>query len=52
MRMQRLYTEDWIGLKQLDERNGVVLETCEGEHMQLARACWEPLIKQYTGTAI
>jgi len=49
MRMQPLYTEDWIGLKTLDERGGVVLETCEGEHMQLSGACWDLLLKNYVG---
>jgi palmitoyl-protein thioesterase len=48
MRLQPLYTEDWIGLRQLDERGSVVLETCEGEHMQLGD-CWERLIKRFAG---
>ena len=48
MRLQPLYTEDWIGLRQLDERGAVVLETCEGEHMQLGD-CWERLIKRFAG---
>ena len=34
----------------LDERGAVQLESCDGEHMQLARDCWEPLVKQYTGS--
>jgi palmitoyl-protein thioesterase len=49
MRLQSLYTEDRIGLKTLDERGGVTLETCEGEHMQLAKDCWEPLVRKFVG---
>jgi len=49
MRMQEVYKEDRIGLRSLDERGGVVLETCEGTHMQLKDECWVPLVKKYTG---
>ncbi|KAH9945688.1 alpha/beta-hydrolase [Amylocystis lapponica] len=49
MRQQPLYTEDWIGLRTLDERGGVVLATCEGEHMQLTNECWQPLVVKYVG---
>lgn len=49
MRAHPLYTEDWIGLRALDERGAVVLASCEGEHMQLSKDCWEPLVKEYVG---
>ncbi|CDO74265.1 hypothetical protein BN946_scf184643.g5 [Trametes cinnabarina] len=52
MRLQPLYREDWIGLRQLDKRGGVVLETCEGEHMQLTDDCWRPLVTRYVGGVI
>ncbi|EMD32081.1 hypothetical protein CERSUDRAFT_119066 [Gelatoporia subvermispora B] len=52
MRMQPLYTEDWIGLRELDERGAVHLDTCEGEHMQLNRDCWEPIVKNYVGGSL
>ncbi|KAG9018081.1 hypothetical protein FRB90_012377, partial [Tulasnella sp. 427] len=45
MREHPLYTEDWVGLKTLDERGAVVELTCEGPHMHIARACWEPLVE-------
>jgi palmitoyl-protein thioesterase len=48
MRQQPLYTEDWIGLRELDKKSAVVLETCEGEHMQLGD-CWERLVKKFAG---
>lgn len=49
MRLQDLYTEDRIGLKTLDEKGAVVLKTCEGEHMQITKDCWEPLVKEFVG---
>ncbi|KAF9227294.1 palmitoyl-protein thioesterase [Gyrodon lividus] len=48
MKLQPLYTEDWIGLRTLDERGAVVLATCPGEHMQLA-GCWEDLVGKWIG---
>ncbi|KAF8626861.1 hypothetical protein AX15_004681 [Amanita polypyramis BW_CC] len=48
MRMQRLYVEDWIGLRTLDERGGVVLENCEGAHMELG-GCWERIVAGNVG---
>lgn len=48
MYMQPLYQEDWIGLRDLDERNGVVFEVCKGEHMQISD-CWEDLVRNFTG---
>ncbi|KAH6914175.1 palmitoyl-protein thioesterase [Coprinopsis sp. MPI-PUGE-AT-0042] len=48
MRLQPLYTEDWIGLRKLDERGDVVLESCQGEHMQLG-GCWERLVRSFVG---
>ncbi|KAF7977768.1 hypothetical protein HWV62_2874 [Athelia sp. TMB] len=50
MRLQPLYTEDWIGLRTLDQRGDVILETCEGEHMQMGD-CWEGLVKRFVGDA-
>lgn len=52
MRLQPLYVEDWIGLRTLDERGDVVLETCEGAHMQLTNECWQPIVKRFAGGKI
>ncbi|CAL1707869.1 unnamed protein product [Somion occarium] len=49
MRLQPIYLDNRIGLKTLDERGDVVLETCDGEHMQLATECWEPIVKKFVG---
>jgi len=39
-----LYSKDYIGLKALDERGGVHLGTCEGEHMQIDDDCWADIL--------
>lgn len=48
MRLQPLYQEDWIGLRKLDERGGVVFDACVGEHMQMGD-CWQELVRKYVG---
>lgn len=48
MHQQPLYTEDWIGLRALDDNGGVVFKSCPGEHMQLDD-CWEDLVRSYIG---
>lgn len=49
MRLQQLYIEDWIGLRELDESGRVKLLTCEGEHMELHSECINPILKKYVG---
>ncbi|EGD79194.1 palmitoyl-protein thioesterase 1 [Salpingoeca rosetta] len=34
MRQQPIYTEDWIGLQQLDKDNRIVEKKCPGDHLQ------------------
>lgn len=48
MRQQRIYTEDWIGLKELDERSAIVFDSCKGEHMHMGD-CWKPIVEKFTG---
>lgn len=50
MHEQPLYKEDWIGLRDLDERKGVVFEVCKGEHMQM-KDCWEDLVRRFAGSS-
>ncbi|KAH9485265.1 Palmitoyl-protein thioesterase 1 [Psilocybe cubensis] len=49
LRRQPIYLEDWIGLRELDARNGIVFVTCKGEHMQLS-GCWKELVIKYAGS--
>lgn len=48
MRLQPIYLENWIGLRELDERGGIVFETCKGKHMQMGD-CWEDLVREFVG---
>ncbi|KAJ6497865.1 palmitoyl-protein thioesterase [Mycena sanguinolenta] len=48
MHEQPLYQEDWIGLRELDERGDVVFGVCEGAHMDIGD-CWEALVIEYAG---
>ncbi|KAI0344713.1 alpha/beta-hydrolase [Trametopsis cervina] len=48
MRLQSVYVNDTIGLRTIDERGDVVLDTCEGEHMQLGD-CWKGFVQKYVG---
>ncbi len=34
LRKQALYTEDWLGLRQLDARGALLLEEADGAHME------------------
>ena len=44
-----IYKEDWIGLKKLDEKAGLVFEKVKGEHMQLGEKDLKRLFKKYFG---
>lgn len=37
LKNQRLYQDDWIGLRALDERGALTLATAPGAHMQISR---------------
>lgn len=52
MRLQPIYKEDRIGLRALDERGGVVLKACTGEHMEISMSCWRPLVRKYVGGSL
>lgn len=44
-----IYKEDWIGLKQLDEKGGLVFESVRGGHMELHDKDLKRLFKRYLG---
>jgi len=48
MRLQPIYLENWIGLRDLDDRSAIIFEECKGEHMHLGE-CWKPLVEKFTG---
>ncbi|KII92487.1 hypothetical protein PLICRDRAFT_37259 [Plicaturopsis crispa FD-325 SS-3] len=51
LRLQPLYTQDWLGLRSLDKRGGIVLGTCPGAHMELT-GCWDDFVKEWCGSTI
>ncbi|ADV20138.1 palmitoyl-protein thioesterase [Cryptococcus gattii E566] len=48
---QPLYKEDWIGLKGLEQKGGLRLEHCPGEHMDLGgeKGCGEIMVSKWVG---
>jgi palmitoyl-protein thioesterase len=48
IRRQPLYVNDTIGLRAIDERGDLMLETCKGDHMVLEN-CWKSLVEKYVG---
>lgn len=49
LRNRTLYTEDWLGLKELDEAGKLVFEKADGGHMTLSDKLLEKVFKQYYG---
>lgn len=49
LRERAIYREDWIGLRELDLKGGLVFESVEGEHMQLNRKDLEKTFRKYFG---
>ncbi|WWD17536.1 hypothetical protein CI109_101977 [Kwoniella shandongensis] len=48
---QPLYKHDWIGLRSLDEKGGLQLEHCPGEHMDIGGegGCGERILRKWVG---
>lgn len=49
LRDREIYKEDWIGLKALDKKGGLVFEEVDGEHMQLKDKDLKRLFGKYFG---
>ncbi|KAL8811392.1 MAG: hypothetical protein Q9223_001786 [Gallowayella weberi] len=46
---RRIYREDWLGLKWLDEKERLEFKVAEGKHMQLSEKLLSDTFKQYFG---
>jgi len=47
---QPLYVDDWIGVRELDEKGGLKLEHCPGEHMDLDGGdCGMNMVRDWVG---
>lgn len=49
LRNRTMYKQDWLGLRDLDERGGLVFEEVEGEHMHLKDEDLKRLFGMYFG---
>ena len=49
LRERAMYKEDWLGLKKLDEKGGLVFETAPGKHMELDKKILVETFKEYFG---
>lgn len=47
MKDRQIYKEDWIGLKELDKKGGLVFRTVPGEHMRLRDQDLEKAFKDF-----
>jgi palmitoyl-protein thioesterase len=53
LQSQPLYTEDWIGLRDLDERGRLHLDHCPGEHMDLDSGdCAKKAVDRWVGSRV
>lgn len=39
-----LYREDYIGLRFINERGGLIRGVCSGAHMEIGKKCWERVV--------
>ncbi|KAL4866790.1 hypothetical protein BDV12DRAFT_172454 [Aspergillus spectabilis] len=49
LREREIYKEDWLGLKELDEKGGLEFGTFKGDHMQLDEGDLERVFLEYFG---
>jgi palmitoyl-protein thioesterase len=49
LRARKLYSEDWIGLRQLDRKGGLKFKTTPGDHMQISEEVLNQTFKEYYG---
>jgi len=49
LRNRTMYTEDWLGLKKLDEKGGLVFRGVKGEHMELDDRVLGKAFKEFFG---
>ncbi len=49
LRARKLYTEDWLGLRELDRRGGLKFKTTPGGHMQLSEELLNATFQEFFG---
>ncbi|KAM0321829.1 hypothetical protein ACHAQA_009926 [Verticillium albo-atrum] len=51
LRARKLYTEDWIGLRELDRKGGLKFRKVDGEHMQFSEQELNDTLHEFLGPA-
>ncbi|KAK4207891.1 palmitoyl-protein thioesterase [Rhypophila decipiens] len=49
LRARKLYSEDWIGLRELDRKGGLKFRTAPGDHMQLSEKLLNDTFAEFFG---
>lgn len=49
LRSRQIYKEDWIGLKELDHKGGLIFRTTPGDHMQLDEGLLNDTFREFYG---
>ena len=49
LRATKLYTEDWLGLRELDRKGGIKFRLTPGDHMQLSEATLNATLEEFFG---
>lgn len=49
LRKRNIYREDWIGLRELDQKGALEFKSIEGEHMRIGEQTLRDAIKNYFG---
>jgi palmitoyl-protein thioesterase len=49
LRERTIYKEDWLGLRKLDEKGGLVFKTTPGAHMELSQSMLAETYREYFG---
>ncbi|CZT18783.1 related to palmitoyl-(protein) hydrolase [Ramularia collo-cygni] len=49
LRNRKMYKEDWVGLKKLDKKGGLIFKTTPGDHMQLEEDILKDTFAAYFG---
>jgi len=49
LRARKIYSEDWLGLRELDRKGGLKFRTAPGDHMQLSGKLLSETFKEFYG---
>lgn len=49
LELRPIYQEDWLGLRMLAEKGGIVYDLLQGEHMQFSQEALTTVVKSYFG---